>query len=104
PEAGFRIAQTVPELSGVADCILSHHERWDGKGYPNGLSGKEIPLLARILTVADAYDAMTQNRPYRKALSHEKARDELKKNSGTQFDPQIVAIFLEYLEQVEPDI
>ena len=104
PEAGFRIAQTVPELSGIADCILSHHERWDGKGYPNGLSGKEIPLLARILTVADAYDAMTQNRPYRKALSHEKARDELKKNSGTQFDPQIVAIFLEYLEQVEPDI
>ncbi len=104
PEAGFRIAQTVPELSGISDCILAHHERWDGKGYPKGLVGKDIPLLARILTVADAYDAMTQDRPYRKALSRSKAKDELKKNAGTQFDPQIVLVFLEYLEQVEPDI
>lgn len=94
PEIGFRIAHTVPELINIADYILAHHERWDGKGYPRGLAGEEIPLQARILSVVDAYDAMTQDRPYRKALSEAEAVEELAKNAGTQFDPAIVEIFL----------
>ncbi len=99
PEIGYRIAQAVPDLLGIADYILAHHERWDGQGYPRGLAGEDIPLLARILAVADAYDAMTQNRPYRRALSADKAKAELRKNAGTQFDPQIVKIFLDFLEK-----
>ncbi len=99
PEIGYRIARAVPELLHIADYILSHHERWDGKGYPRGLVGEEIPLSARILAVVDAYDAMTHDRPYRRALSEQEAREELKINSGTQFDPQIVDIFLTYLEK-----
>lgn len=99
PEIGYRIAQTVPELLTIADYILAHHERWDGKGYPRGLAGDEIPLSARILAVVDAYDAITQDRPYRKALSKKKAISELQRNAGTQFDPKIVDIFLEYLKQ-----
>lgn len=95
PEIGCRIAQNTLELVNVADYILSHHERWDGRGYPRGLRGKEIPLLARILAVADAYDAMTTDRVYRKALSREKAWRELKKNAGSQFDPEVVKVFLE---------
>lgn len=100
PEIGYRIACTVPELINIADFILAHHERWDGKGYPRGLVGKEVPILARILAVTDAYDAMTQDRPYRKALSVSEAKEELRKNAGTQFDPQIVDIFLAYLESL----
>lgn len=98
PEIGYRIAQTVPELTNIADYILAHHERWDGQGYPNGLKAEEIPLLARILSVVDAYDAMTQDRSYRKALSFFEAQRELKKNAGTQFDPVIVNVFLRCLE------
>jgi len=99
PEIGYRIAQAVPDLLGIADYILAHHERWDGKGYPRGLAGEEIPLLARILAVADAFDAMTQDRPYRKALTTDQAKEELRKNAGTQFDPEIVKVFLAYLER-----
>ncbi|HKM42938.1 MAG TPA: HD domain-containing phosphohydrolase [Limnochordia bacterium] len=99
PEIGYRIASTVPELINIADYILAHHERWDGKGYPKGLAGEEIPLLARILAVVDAYDAMTQSRPYREALSSFDAMEELRKHAGTQFDPKIVGLFLELLDQ-----
>jgi HD-GYP domain-containing protein (c-di-GMP phosphodiesterase class II) len=95
PEIGFRIAQTTPELGTIADYILCHHERWDGKGYPQELEGNEIPLLCRILAVVDAYDAMTSDRPYRKALKKAEAVAELKNNAGTQFDPDIVEIFLQ---------
>ncbi len=98
PEIGYRIAHTVPELSSIADYILAHHERWDGNGYPRGLAGNETPLLARILAVVDAYDAITQDRPYRKARSAQEAKEELLRNAGTQFDPEIVAIFLAYLD------
>ncbi len=98
PEIGYRIANTVPELVNIADFILAHHERWDGKGYPKGLAGEEIPLLSRILAVVDAYDAMTQDRQYRKALSIKEAQEELRRNAGTQFDPRIVDIFLKYLK------
>lgn len=95
PEIGCRIAQNTAELLSVAEYILSHHERWDGTGYPRGLKGEEIPLLARIISVVDAYDAMTSDRPYRKALSHEEALEEIRKNAGTQFDPKVVEIFLD---------
>jgi HD-GYP domain-containing protein (c-di-GMP phosphodiesterase class II) len=93
PEIGYRIAISLPELSSVAEYILTHHERWDGKGYPKGLIGEEIPLLSRILAVADAYDAITEERVYRKKRSREEALEEIMNHSGTQFDPAIVEIF-----------
>lgn len=93
-EIGYRIALNTPELAFIAEYILYHHERYDGKGYPQGLKGKEIPLLCRILSVADAYDAMTQNRVYRAAMSKEDAVAEIEKNRGKQFDPEVVDIFL----------
>lgn len=95
PEIGYRIAQATPELNRIAEYILSHHERWDGKGYPRGLKGEEIPLLSRILAVVDAYDAMTTDRLYRKALKKEEAVEELLRQAGIQFDPHIVRIFVE---------
>lgn len=98
PQIGYPIAQATPELAVVADLILSHHERWDGKGYPRGLKGTEIPLSCRILAVADAYDAMTSDRVYRKAMSNEDAVCELEKNSGTQFEPSIVNFFIYTLQ------
>jgi len=95
PEIGYRIAQTVPELRTIAEYILCHHERWDGKGYPQGLAGEDIPLLARVLSLVDSYDAMTEDRSYRKALTREQARLEIENNAGTQFDPNLAALFLE---------
>ncbi|HHW61791.1 MAG TPA: diguanylate cyclase [Syntrophomonadaceae bacterium] len=95
PQIGCRIAELNPATAVIAPCILSHHERWDGKGYPNGLKGKRIPFFARILAVVDAYDAMTQNRPYRKAMLPTKAIKELLNNAGSQFDPEVVQIFVE---------
>ena len=94
-EIGYRIAHTFRSSQNVSEYILSHHERWDGKGYPLGLSSEDIPLLSRILTVVDAYDAMTQDRSYRKAMPYDMAVAELLKNAGTQFDPVIVKIFIE---------
>ncbi|MEA5047910.1 MAG: PAS domain S-box protein [Eubacteriales bacterium] len=99
PEIGYRIAMSSPEFAPVAELILAHHERWDGNGYPDRLAGKEIPLLARILAVADAYDAMTQDRVYRRALSFQEALEEIRKNAGTQFDPEIARVFLEVLTE-----
>lgn len=93
-EIGYKIAMASPELMPIADYILSHHERWDGHGYPQGLAGQKIPLASRILAVADAFDAMTEDRVYRKAMSIEDALKEIKKNSGTQFDPEVVDTFL----------
>ena len=97
PEVGYRIAQTVPELSQIAEYILCHHERWDGFGYPQGLRGEEIPLLSRILAVVDSYDAMTQDRAYRKAMPKEAAIQEIAANAGTQFDPKVAGLFIEIL-------
>lgn len=95
PETGYRLLGTSSEFYNIAEYVLAHHERWDGKGYPKGLVGDQILWKARIITVADAYDAMTVDRPYHKALSEQEAAEEIKKNAGTQFDPEIAKIFLE---------
>ena len=99
PESGYRIAMATPELKPIADYILTHHERWDGKGYPNGLSKNKIPLLSRIISIVDAYDAMTEDRIYRKALSKEEAIQEIKDNAGTQFDPKIAKLFIRLITE-----
>ncbi|MDP3385991.1 MAG: diguanylate cyclase [Eubacteriales bacterium] len=101
PEIGYRIAMSSPELAPIAEYILTHHERWDGKGYPQKLAGEKIPLLSRILAVVDAYDAMTEDRPYRKAMSKEDAVMEIRQNIGTQFDPLMTKIFLGKVLEVE---
>jgi diguanylate cyclase (GGDEF)-like protein/PAS domain S-box-containing protein/putative nucleotidyltransferase with HDIG domain len=97
PEMGWRILSSTKEFSEMANLIVSHHEKWDGSGYPNGLKGEEIPLDTRIITIADAYDAMTSERSYRKSLTEREAIGELKRCSGTQFDPLIVNVFLSIL-------
>ena len=94
-EIGYRILSSVNEFSEIADFVLEHHERWDGKGYPQGLKGEEISLQARIITLADAYDALTSNRPYREALTQEVAVAEIRRCAGSQFDPQVAKIFIE---------
>lgn len=95
PDIGYRILSSSYDMIELADCILAHHERWDGTGYPKGLKGENIPRVARIIALADSYDAMTSERPYRKALNEEEAFMEIRKNSGTQFDPEITRIFVE---------
>ena len=93
PEKGYRIAITSSDLSEVADLMLKHHEKWDGSGYPIQLQGEDIPIECRILAVVDAYDAMINDRPYSKGRSKEEALEEIKRSSGTHFDPQMVDIF-----------
>lgn len=95
PEVGYGALKRIAFLNDVADVLLTHHERWDGQGYPRGLKGEEIPLAARIFAVAAAYEAMTSDRPYRRAMSHANAVAEIIRNSGTQFDPEVVRAFVE---------
>lgn len=102
-EKGYQIAMSSPELEGIAQMILHHHERWDGKGYPDGLSRETIPYLSRIISVVDAFDAMVNNRSYRNAMSKKEAMEELRRCAGTQFDPSIVAEFLAMIETIEID-
>lgn len=97
-EIGYKIARSSSQLNHIADWILKHHERWNGDGYPIGLQGVEIPMPCRILAIADAYDAMTNDRPYRKAMSHEEAISELRKDSGIRFEPYLVEKFIELFE------
>ena len=97
-EKGYQIAMSSDELRSIAPMIRSHHERWDGKGYPEGLAGQNIPLLSRMIALVDAYDAMVNDRAYRKGLEPEQAQEEIRKNAGTQFDPVLVEEFLKMLE------
>jgi putative nucleotidyltransferase with HDIG domain len=101
PELGAALLNDAG-LDRVREWILCHHERPDGTGYPRGLAGEEIPLGARILAVADAYEAMTTDRPYRRAIGRWRARDELRRNAGTQFDETVVEAFLRAVERDQP--
>src|SRR5450755_2622002 len=102
PQIGQQIlAQARGQFGLVSHIVVAHHERWDGQGYPYGLAQQEIPLGARLLSVIDTYDAMTSARPYREALSAAEAREELQRCAGTQFDPQVVAVFLQTLQAQE---
>lgn len=94
PEIGYRIAQSTVEFIHIADLILTHHEMWDGNGYPQGLKGEQIPKLSRILALLDTYDTITHDRPYRKARPHAAAIDEIMRCSGSQFDPILAEMFI----------
>ena len=96
---GSQVVKKLNCLYGCTDAVLFHHERMDGYGYPYGIKGKEIPMIARITSIADAYDAMTTNRVYRKAIEHEQALEEIIRNSGTQFDSEIVRVFVKWWEE-----
>lgn len=95
PLVGAEMIRGIASLRQAIHCVLHHHERWDGTGYPHRLAAEEIPFEARVLAVADAYDAMTNDRPYRRAMSHEDALAEVARCSGSQFDPQIADAFLQ---------
>ena len=97
PTHGAEILSHFSEFKNSVDIVRHHHERWDGNGYPAGLKGDAIPLGARILAVADAYDAMTEDRPYRPGMSAVEAVTRLKDGMGTQFDPKICATFIQML-------
>jgi two-component system cell cycle response regulator len=98
-ELGYEILKGIDFLRVAAEIVWAHHERHDGRGYPRGLAGEEIPLGARVFAVVDAYDAMTSRRPYRQAISRERAAIEIARNSGTQFDPRVVEAFLVMIRQ-----
>ncbi|OGU04676.1 MAG: two-component system response regulator [Geobacteraceae bacterium GWC2_58_44] len=99
PAVGYEILTGIRYFSGAADLVLSHHERYDGAGYPNGLSGEAIPISARIFALVDTLDAMTSDRPYRKALTFQAVLDEVVRCSGKQFDPKLVEVFLSIPKQ-----
>ena len=101
PRHGARLLLRLAAFRGALPYVLYHHERWDGTGYPTGRAGEEIPVEARVLAVADAFDAMTSDRPYRPALSHDAAVAEVERCSGSQFDPAIVDIFLKLFGEAE---
>jgi len=101
PRLGARLLLRLASFRGALPYVLYHHERWDGNGYPTGRAGEQIPVEARVLAVADAFDAMTSDRPYRPALSRREALAEVERCSGTQFDPAIVSIFLELFTEAE---
>jgi putative nucleotidyltransferase with HDIG domain len=101
PQLGAAILEKYPLPETITKMALSHHERWDGNGYPHGLKGKEIPLEARMLALADSLEAMTGIRPYRSSLSWEEAYEEIAKGKGTQFDPELASMFLKWMEYEE---
>ncbi|MHC5028011.1 MAG: HD domain-containing phosphohydrolase, partial [Planctomycetota bacterium] len=95
PEIGHRILKDIPKFTAILPGVLYHHERWDGKGYPEGLSGTEIPPVARMIALADAFDAMSSTRTYRKAMTRSDVLSEIERCAGSQFDPQLAALFLQ---------
>jgi diguanylate cyclase (GGDEF)-like protein len=99
PEWGSDIVKAVEKLHPIVPVILHHHENYDGTGYPAGLKGEDIPILARIIRIADSYDAMISHRPYKKRMNVTEALEEIKSNSGTQFDPELAAVFLEIIQE-----
>lgn len=99
PLKSFEILSQVEELKDLAEIVKYHHERWDGKGYPDGISGEKIPLESRILAMADAFEAMTSERPYKRALNLEEAIEEIKRNKGTQFDPKLAEVMIELIQE-----
>jgi HD-GYP domain-containing protein (c-di-GMP phosphodiesterase class II) len=101
PKIGARILLRMAALREAIPYVLYHHERWDGHGYPSGKAGEEIPLGARVLAIADAFDAMTSDRPYRRALTRDQALAEIERCAGTQFDPRIAQVFLELFTETE---
>jgi HD-GYP domain-containing protein (c-di-GMP phosphodiesterase class II) len=103
PVVGEQILQDVPQLHAVLPGVRSHHERWDGKGYPDGTSAEDTPLFGRILGVADAFDAMCSSRAYRDGLNRAKVLDELTACAGTQFDPKLVQLFMQ-IEFIHYDV
>jgi response regulator RpfG family c-di-GMP phosphodiesterase len=104
PEIGKRLIENVPFLKGAIPIVFCHHEKWDGSGYPRGLRGEEIPLGARIFAVVDAFDAMTFDRPYSKAIPFEAAFAEIKRCTGTHFDPKVAQAFFRVPEKVLAEI
>jgi HD-GYP domain-containing protein (c-di-GMP phosphodiesterase class II) len=99
PDRGCEILSPIREFRDILPAVRHHHERWDGTGYPSGLKGEEIPLHARILCVADSFDTMTANRPYRPSIGLENAVQELRYCSGTQFAPEVVEVFMEVVKE-----
>ena len=99
PGIGHRVVARIPHLARAAPAVRHHHERFDGLGYPDGLAGNDIPIEARIVAVADAYSAMLADRPYREGCSADDACAELERCAGSQFDPEIVSVFVEHLPQ-----
>ena len=100
-QQGAKIMEGINFFKGIREVVLYHQERYDGKGYPAGLKGGDIPLLSRIVSIADAFDAMTSDRPYKEKMNFAQAMDEIEKNSGTQFDPELCVIFLRYRDSIE---
>ncbi len=101
---GYQMLKKIPFLAEASEIVYSHQERFDGTGYPRGLKGHEIPLGARIFSVADTLDAITSDRPYRAAQSISIARDEVERFSGTQFDPEVVHVFLQLPDTIWEDL
>ena len=97
-EIGYYIAKEIKDASSIDELILTHHERWDGKGYPGLLKNEEIPLVARIFALADAYDVMVNDRPFQTKMTKKAALEEIRKQSGRQFDPTLAEIFISLLE------
>jgi HD-GYP domain-containing protein (c-di-GMP phosphodiesterase class II) len=102
PQKTVEFLRMFSFLQPALPLIRGHHERWNGKGYPDGLSGEDIPLGARILSVVDAYDAMTSERPYRPKLSHQEAIEQLKRDAGIQWDPRVVETLIQVLTEEQP--
>jgi HD-GYP domain-containing protein (c-di-GMP phosphodiesterase class II) len=101
PEVGYRIAESSEQLKPIAEAILSHHEWYNGKGYPRGIKGEDIPILSRISFLVNSFEAMTRDRPYRRRMTYDEAINEIKKYSGIQFDPKVVDIFLDIVKDLK---